>query len=132
MKKATKEEIAKSRKDVLDYSRNNIVGEKIRRKEIRSDIEFTRKGIKKALNQSHERYLEKNKAIKNIVDLLKKAPYIESVDNFKKDKKPTIKKYHYFSIDIADIPSQIVIEENSIGRLVFYAITKEKTKQPLA
>jgi len=116
------------RKEVLDYAKSNIIGKRVYRNELDSDVEFTKRGIKEALNQRHEKYFEKNRAIKNIVELLEEAPYIESTDNFKRDTKPNIAKYHYFSIDIAGIPSQIVLEENNIGRIIFYSITKEKTK----
>ena len=125
-KKNKHELFVQSRKSVIDYAKSNIVGKKVYRKELNGNIEFTKKGVKEALNQRHEKYVEKNKAIKDIVELLKNAPYIESVENYKKGKKPTIVRYHYFGINIVDIPSQIVIEENNLGRLVFYSITKEK------
>jgi hypothetical protein len=122
------EQNTKSRQSVLEHAKHEIIGQSLYRKELNATIEFTKRGIKEALNQRHEKYLEKNEAIKDMVTMLKKAPFIESAINKKPEKKPNILKYHYFSIEIAGMPSQIVVEENKQGKFIFHSITKQKTK----
>ncbi len=115
-----------SRKQVLDYAKTNILGKKVFRKELGTNIEFTKRGIKEALSQPHDYYLEKNELVKNIVAILETAPYKEPpVKNKKAGKKSHVLKYHYFSLLVKNVPSQIVVEEDKYGKFTFYSISRE-------
>jgi hypothetical protein len=122
----SKQQVVASRKSTMERASENIIGKKVFRKELNADIEFTKKGIKEAIFEPHDKYLEKNRAIQNIVEALKTAEFMESADNRKPDKKPNAIRYHYFAIDIAGVPSQIVVEENKQGKFIFYDISRKK------
>lgn len=114
------------RTSVLEKTRKSLVDGKISvsRKELKSDIFFTTKGLKEALNQPHFAYNEKNYAVLNIVELIKGSKYI----GFKKDSKERaeINGFHYFEIQICGKNSYILIMERRTGENIFYTISDKK------
>ena len=70
------------RKKILDFAKQNLI-KKIKIKRVipekeEKEINFSTKGIKEAINQPHKFYNEKNKAILNIVSLIKTSEYIRT------------------------------------------------------
>ncbi|WP_170061190.1 LPD3 domain-containing protein [Spirosoma aerolatum] len=94
----------------------------IEREEI-GQIDFTRKGLKEAINQPHRHYLAKLDLIANdLIDVMLKAEYVGVHPNTKPDKKPHIKAYHYFTFTLAGDPSYVVVEESIQGKFTLYTI----------
>ncbi|MEE3726174.1 minor capsid protein, partial [Riemerella anatipestifer] len=118
-----KERLKQQRLEIRDWAKNNIVGTTITHKNIDGDILFTVRGIKEALNQPHKHILAKNNAIKDIVNLIKKAEFVKTgIDSKGRDIK-----YYYLKTIIQDEDSFIVIKEEE-NRLTFYTIT-DKIKE---
>jgi hypothetical protein len=122
-----KELLKKQRKDVLEYAKTNVVGKTARHPAIEEDIHFTTTGIKEALNQPHEYYLQKNEAIRDIKERIEKGDLIQKA---KIDKERKL-KFYYIKTVINSGNSYInlkkQVDEKGVGtkgsRLTFYTIT---------
>ncbi len=115
--------LKEQRKTIKDFAKQNIVGKTIKYKDIEKPIQFTVTGIKEALNQPHKHIVEKNEAIKDIANLIKKAEYIRADDDIKGRKI----KYHYLGITIQNEDSFVVLKEEK-GVVSFYSITDKIKK----
>lgn len=89
-----------NRKEIIEWAKSNLVNNRttVIRSELHSPISFSNSGIKEALNQPHNHYHEKNKAIKDIVILLESSAYAGSAE----DGKGKCLRFHYFKITIND------------------------------
>ncbi len=110
--------LKQQRKTIKEWAKTNLTNKTVKHKALDKEIYFTVKGIKEALNQPHKHIIAKNKAIKRIDTLIKKAEYIRSGI----DSKGRNIKYHYLKIFINNEPSFIVIKEEE-GRNTLYSIT---------
>ncbi len=113
-----KETLKDQRKEIKEWAKQNLVGKTITHPNIDGEIHFTTTGIKEALNQPHKHILEKNEAIKDIVNLIKKSVFIRS----DKDSKGRDILYHYFATTINSEISFITIKKEA-NRNSFYTIT---------
>lgn len=104
-----KETLKDQRKEIKEWAKQNLVGKTITHPNIDGEIHFTTTGIKEAINQPHKHILEKNEAIKDIVNLIKKSVFIKSdIDNKGRDIL-----YHYFATTINGEISFITIKKRS-------------------
>ncbi len=111
------------RKAILKFSEENLISKIEIKKEVKIGkikINFTKRGIKKAISKYHKFELEKNQALFNIVDLIKKSEYVKSADENKENHM--VKQYHYFQVKIKNENSYIVIREIMDGFCYFYCI----------
>lgn len=109
------------RKELLNWAKENLLGKVVQREDIAQPIRFTTKGLKEALNQPHKHYLEKNEALRDIVERIQNGKYLGS----KQDDKGRGIVFHYLTTDIAGETSIIVLKEN-ITELQFYSITEKR------
>lgn len=118
---ALTEEQKAYRKELLQWAKETLSGKEISREEVPLPIRFTTKGIKEALNQPHKHYIEKNEALKDIIERIQQGKYIGE----KKDDKGRNIIFHYIETQIAGEASTIVIkvEENMAS---FYGITEKR------
>lgn len=108
------------RKEIIAWAKINLVNKHITvfRAELNGYIGFSNSGIKEAINQPHKHYDEKNKAIRNIVELLKNAQYVK----YAEDVKARCFGFYYFKTTINDFDSFIVVKKNYDNTLRFYSI----------
>lgn len=88
-------------------------------------VTFTMKGIKEATNQPHMHFLEKNEAIKKILEISLQSIYI----GWRHDDSKRNYLYRYYKTVIAGDDSFIVIRENTDTHLIdFYSIVDSMKK----
>ena len=86
---------------------------------------FTMKGIKEAINQPHKHYIEKNRAIKGIQNLLESADLVKKEEDISRVEF----RYYYFRTIISGERSFIVLREiRFTGITDFYSIV-DKIKE---
>jgi hypothetical protein len=100
-----------------------LIGKTARHPAIDGDIIFTTKGIKEAINQPHKYFIEKNKAVVNIIELIGKGEYIKCV----LDTKHDMDICHYIKIVINGEPAYIVIKQHG-KQYLFYTIVDKLKK----
>ena len=93
----------------------------INRKELSNPITFTSKGIGDAVNKPHEFIADKNKMLLNIDKLLKKATYLGSEPDYKKN--PMVKQIHVFEIDVKGVRTFLINRELTTGEIHFYSVS---------
>lgn len=98
-----------------------LIGKTARHPAIDGDIIFTTKGIKEAINQPHKYFIEKNKAVVNIIELIGKGEYVGSAI----DTKGRNRVYYYIQTQIGKEPSLIVIKKEE-NMNTFYSIIEIK------
>lgn len=91
------------------------------RKELEAPITFTSSGIKDAVNKPHEYIADKNRMLLNIDKVLKKATYLGSEPDHKKN--PMVAKIHVFEIDIKGVRTFLINRELKTGEIHFYSIS---------
>lgn len=84
-------------------------------------VNYSAKRLSKAISQPHNDQFQKNRAILNIQELMKKARYILTAANTSA-WKTQVKQYHYLLVEIAQKPSYVVLEELNDGTVYFYSI----------
>ena len=110
-----------------EWAKENLIGKTTVVQGIQNPVEFTVSGIKEALNQPHKYVRAKNRAIQDIIALMKDGEHVlEKVD----DKgNPMVLKYHYVKIRIAEEDSYAVIRELINGKCQFYSIVERLKKK---
>ncbi|MBY0488184.1 MAG: minor capsid protein [Flavobacteriaceae bacterium] len=93
----------------------------VKRKELNKPITFTSKGIGDAVNKPHEFIADKNKMLLNIDKVLKKATYLGSEPDYKKN--PMVKQIHVFEIDIKGVRTFLINRELTTGEIHFYSVS---------
>lgn len=121
------EELKIQRLKLREWANKNLIGKTVLVHKIDKPIEFSMKGIKETLNQPHQYIREKNKALLDIVNLLKESEYISSKLDDKNN--PMVHKYHYLKITVAGKPSYAVIREMKDGKCMFYSIVEKLKKK---
>lgn len=108
------------RKEILEWAKINLVNNEasVFRVELNNHISFSNSGIKEALNQPHNHYHEKNRAIKDILILLQHSKY----EGNAVDVKNRCLRFHYFKTAINNNESFIVVKENYDNTFKFYSI----------
>lgn len=93
----------------------------VKRKELETPIIFTSSGIKDAVNKPHEFIADKNKMLLNIDKVLKKATYLGSEPDHKKN--PMVAKIHIFEIDVKGVRTFLINRELKTGEIHFYSVS---------
>lgn len=115
----TKEELDESRTATIEYGRESLIGKTMKMEGIDKPVTFTTKGIKEAANQPHKHFLEKNAAIRNILDIAPKAKFVLE----RPDDKGRNFFYRYYATQIGGETSYIVIREDTNTKArVFFTI----------
>jgi SPP1 gp7 family putative phage head morphogenesis protein len=111
------------RKFIGDKLKQNLVGKTsdVDILGVNLKVNYSSKRLGKAVSQPHEDQFEKNRALLNIQDLIKKARYVLTAPNTSAWKSQA-KQYHYLLVEIAGKPSYIVLEELNDGTVYFYSI----------
>lgn len=122
-----KESLQEQRNLMREWAKENLIGKTAVVQGIQNPVEFTVSGIKEALNQPHKYVRAKNRAIQDIIALMKDGEHVlEKVD----DKgNPMVLKYHYIKIRIAEEDSYAVIRELINGKCQFYSIVERLKKK---
>lgn len=115
-KKIQREEI----KYLKAQATENLLRKTVNHKKLKG-IQFSKTGIKEALNQPHENRDEKNYIIPFIDEVIAKSEYLGFSD-FNKNN-PMIKGSHIFKTIIGGKPSYIIVRERITGELYFYSIS---------
>ena len=124
---AFKEKVKQQRQGIRDWAKLNLLDKTANVPELNREVSFTSTGIKEALNQPHKYLLEKNEAVRDIVELLENGTYIKYAPDEKDNAM--VKGYHYIEILIEDKPSYAIIRELRSGDLVFYSIVEKIKKK---
>lgn len=124
---AFKEKVKQQRQEIRDWAKLNLLDKTANVPELNREVSFTSTGIKEALNQPHKYLLEKNEAVRDIVELLENGTYIKYAPDEKDNAM--VKGYHYIEILIEDKPSYAIIRELRSGDLVFYSIVEKIKKK---
>lgn len=117
------------RRYILDKVKENLVGKTTKVELPHSTgegkgvrlVAYSTKRLSKAISQPHAEHFERNRALLNIQDLLKKATYLFAAPNAA-SWKTQVKQYHYLLTEVAQKPSYIVLEELNDGTVYFYSI----------
>lgn len=118
--KENKKELSKLRAEIKAWAKENLVGKTVFVDKIQNPVEFTMSGIKEILNQSHKKIFAKNRALKDIIQLLQDGEHVKEVDDQKNN--PMVSKYHYIKIIIDNEDSYAVIRELVDGKNILYSI----------
>lgn len=118
-----KENLQEERKAIREWAKENLAGKTTVVNGVSAPVEFTMNGIKETLNQPHKRVFAKNRALQDIVALLKEGTYIKECPEEKGN--PMIRRYHYIRIEIAGEASYAIIRELTDGRAQFYSIVEK-------
>lgn len=111
--------IKKRRVEIKKIAKTQLLDKKVKVTSIDREVEFTVKGIKEAINQPHKYLYEKNEAILNIENLIKKSTLIKS----KKHESNNNIIFYYLETKIANKPSFIVLKEDLLNKKTrFYSI----------
>lgn len=121
-----KQEIKQQRASIREWAKENLAEKTMHAPGIDTPVKFTMTGIKEAINQPHKLLKQKNEALKEIEELIRKGKYMR-FDPDTKDNK-MVKGYHYIRIKIVGEASYAVIRELTNGEKVFYSIV-EKIKR---
>ena len=116
--------LREQRTEIKKWAKENLIGKTITHAGVDGEIYFTTTGIKEALNQPHKYILEKNEAIKDIINLIKNAEYIRT----DKDSKGRNIIYYYLETIIKKEISFIIIKKEA-NRNSFYSITDNLKKK---
>lgn len=112
--------LKEQRIEVKKWAKENLVGQQINVPGIERPVKLTMNGIKEAINQPHKFIEEKNNAIRNIIELLKKAKFIKPMAHVLGD---TNFLYYYLQIELNGEISYIVLRETlKEGQITFYTI----------
>jgi hypothetical protein len=101
-------------KDNLSWAKENL--KPVKRDELKTDIQFSTKGIKEYLNQPSDNYFLKNELIRSMDSILKKATY-RGVTQWKG------RKSHIFEITFMGKKNYIIANESRDGNVFLYSIT---------
>lgn len=125
--KEDRQSLKMQRKELQDWARDNLVGKTVAVQGVQNPVEFTMTGIKETLNQPHRQMSAKNKALTDIISLLKDGEHVmEKLD----DKgNATVFKYHYIKIRIDGEDSYAVIRDLVNGKSQFYTIVERLKKR---
>lgn len=93
----------------------------VKRKELAKPILFTGKGVKEAVNQPHEFITDKNKMLLSIDKVLKKATYLGSEPDYKKN--PMVKQIHVFETEVKGVRTFLINRELKTGEIHFYSVS---------
>ena len=121
-----KTELDNSRKKTIEYGRKYLIGRTLSLPGFNRAVTFTMRGIKEAANQPHRHFLEKNEAVRNILNVAAESLYI----GWRHDDTKRNYIYRYFQITLAGDDSFIVIRENTDTKLIdFYSIVDAMKKE---
>lgn len=109
------------RKDLWEWSKENLKGEVLRNRDFDKDIVITNKGLKEFLNQPHKHFAEKNELVKNIHSVLQYSEYIGVSDYHKDDK--FIKYSHVFEIELGGEKTWLIAREDVTGKVTLYSVS---------
>lgn len=109
--------LKRNRKQATAAAKAALIGKTAKHPTIKGDVIFTMTGIKEAINQPHKYFIEKNKAVVNVIELIEKGEYIKCV----LDTKHTRDICHYIKIAINGEPAYIVIKQRG-KQYSFYTI----------
>jgi hypothetical protein len=93
----------------------------VKRKELNKPISFTSTGIGDAINKPHEFIADKNKMLLNIDKVLKKATYLGTKPDYKKNQM--VKQIHVFETDVKGIRTFLINRELITGEIHFYSVS---------
>lgn len=93
----------------------------VKRREFKTPISFTSNGIKEAFNQPHYNKKAKNILVSNIDKVLKKATYLGSEEDNKKN--PMVSKIHVFETLIDNKKTFLINRELITGEIHFYSVS---------
>ena len=71
--------LKRNRKQATAAAKAALIGKTAKHPTIKGDVIFTMTGIKEAINQPHKYFIEKNKAVVNVIELIEKGEYIKCV-----------------------------------------------------
>lgn len=122
-----KEQLKVQRQKIREWATKNLLGKTVLVQGISVPVEFNAKGIKEVLNQPHPYVREKNRALMDIIPLLKEGVYV----SYKIDDKdnPMVHGYHYVMITVSGKTSYAVIREMMDGKCIFYSIVDKLKKK---
>lgn len=93
----------------------------VKRKELKTPISFSSNGIKEAFNQPHYNKKAKNIMVSNIDKVMKKANYLGSEEDYKKN--PMVSKIHIFETLIDNKKTFLINRELITGEIHFYSVS---------
>jgi len=120
----TIETLRTQRIEILENAKKILKDKFAVHSKIEGKIYFSNRYIKEAINQPHNNILEKNKAILNIIDLIKKSKYID----FVLDTKNRCEGFYYLETNIKEEKSYIILRKEFTGEIKFYTITDKMKK----
>lgn len=122
----TKEILDESRKKTIEYGKENLLGRTFSMPGIEKPVTFTMKGIKESANQPHKHFVEKNDAVRDIIEIAPNSTYVGG----REDDKKRHYYYRYYKTTISGDDSFIVIRENKdTGLIDFYSIVDAMKKE---
>lgn len=118
--------VSDSRKEALEFGRQNLIGKSIMMQGLDKPVTFTVSGLKEAVNLPHKHFIEKNEAVKNILEIAPSAPLVAE----RMDDKGRPFYFRYYRVKIAGEDSYIVIRENLDTKIIdFYGIVDKMKKK---
>ena len=85
---------------------------------------ITGASIKEWTNQPHKHFIEKNRILLDIEEVMKKSEYKGAIDNY--EKNPDVKLSHIFQTSIKDDLTWIIIKEYKWRDFVLHSISDSK------
>ena len=113
------------RKSTFNYAIENILNKKFYLDA--NEIEFTKKGIEKVINQPHEFYVEKMDLINQLEDVFNNATFVDKILP-SENRIATIAFTHIYKVDFMNKNSYLILWEYRSGEFVLHSIVDKIKK----
>jgi Large polyvalent protein-associated domain 3 len=110
--------LEKLRQEIKTWAKDNLVGKKVYREELKDFIEFTWQGLKHDIGNNRKMQNERLELLKKMEILLQNADYQGNENDY--HQRPDIKAYHYFSQQLENLPLLRIVIREMADKKVFY------------